>query len=337
MGRLDIDEAAELLTDGRLTDRPVELRHGTNSLTVTAAELGVMVDTELALANAAERPSLVSQPIRWIGSLFENRSFDVSYMIDVDVLAEVVSGSDSIFDLDFGLPQLELVNGRFVEADTASLPIVDTDELRDRVLDAAVSGGNGTAVIEIPIAGSETIDRGADELIAEAHHLTKNGIALRVPGVTIQRRISQSALRSWLVFGGTIDEPTISLDEQLAQSTVETLFIDYGDAGDEPTFTVDPPAAFVLSAPPLAQSAAPSTRLSESWRGWKQASGSLNSDHERIPMSGHRMGQVARHRRGDRRVHDQLPAEPDPEHQHPAHRRAHPGGGHRARWRVLDQ
>ena len=55
VGRLDIDEAAELLTDGRLTDRPVELRHGTNSLTVTAAELGVMVDTELALADAAER------------------------------------------------------------------------------------------------------------------------------------------------------------------------------------------------------------------------------------------------------------------------------------------
>ena len=93
VGRLDIDEAAELLTDGRLTDRPVELRHGTNSLTVTAAELGVMVDTELALANAAERPSLVSQPIRWIGSLFENRSFDVSYMIDVDVLPDTTSTS----------------------------------------------------------------------------------------------------------------------------------------------------------------------------------------------------------------------------------------------------
>ena len=134
-------------------------------------------------------------------------------------------------------------------------------------------------MIEIPIIGSEAVDRGADELIAEAHRLTKNGIALRVPVIT-RRRVSQSALRSWLVFGGTIDEPTISLDEQLAQSTVETLFIDYGDAGDEPTFTVDPPAALVLSAPPLAQSAAPSTRLSESWRGWKQASGSLNSDHE---------------------------------------------------------
>ena len=94
-------------------------------------------------------------------------------------------------------------------------------------------------MIEIPIAGSETIDRRADELIAEAHRLTKNGIALRVPGIITQRRVSQSALRSWLVFGGTIDEPTISLDEQLAQSTVEALFIDYGEAGDEPTFTID--------------------------------------------------------------------------------------------------
>ncbi|MEK9526704.1 MAG: VanW family protein [Acidimicrobiaceae bacterium] len=239
VGRLDIDEAAELLTDGRLTDRPIELRHDTNSLTITAAELGVMVDAELALTDAAEQPDLIAQPIRWIGSLFGNRSFDVRYTIDVDVLGEVVAGSDSIFDLDFGLPQLELVNGRFVEADVASLPIVDADELRDLVLDAAITGGNGTAVIEIPITGSEAVDRGADELIAEAHRLTKNGIALRVPGIITQRRVSQSALRSWLVFGGTIDEPTISLDEQLAQSTVEALFIDYGEAGDEPTFTID--------------------------------------------------------------------------------------------------
>jgi hypothetical protein len=239
VGRLDIDEAAELLTDGRLTDRPIELRHDTNSLAITAAELGVMVDAELALADAAEQPDLIAQPIRWIGSLFGNRSFDVRYTIDVDVLGEVVAGSDSIFDLDFGLPQLELVNGRFVEVDVASLPIVDADELRNLVLDAAITGGNGTAVIEIPITGSEVVDRGADELIAEAHRLTKNGIALRVPGVITQRRVSQSALRSWLVFGGTIDEPTISLDDQLAQSTVETLFIDYGEAGDEPTFTID--------------------------------------------------------------------------------------------------
>jgi hypothetical protein len=198
-----------------------------------------MVDAELALADAAEQPDLIAQPIRWIGSLFGNRSFDVRYTIDVDVLGEVVAGSDSIFDLDFGLPQLELVNGRFVEVDVASLPIVDADELRNLVLDAATTGGNGTAVIEIPITGSEAVDRGADELIAEAHRLTKNGIALRVPGVITQRRVSQSALRSWLVFGGTIDEPTISLDDQLAQSTVETLFIDYGEAGDEPTFTID--------------------------------------------------------------------------------------------------
>lgn len=239
VGRLDIDEAAGLLTDGRLTNRPIELRHDTNSLTITADELGVMVDAELALADAAEQPDLIAQPIRWIGSLFGNRSFDVRYTIDVDVLGEVVAGSDSIFDLDFGLPQLELVNGRFVEADVASLPIVDPDELRNLVLDAATTGGNGTAVIEIPITGSEAVDRGADELIAEAHRLTKNGIALRVPGVITQRRVSQSALRSWLVFGGTIDEPTISLDDQLAQSTVETLFIDYGEAGDEPTFTID--------------------------------------------------------------------------------------------------
>ncbi|MEO0494843.1 MAG: VanW family protein [Actinomycetota bacterium] len=239
VGRLDVDEATEVLTDGRLTDRPVELRHGANSLTVTSADLGVIVDADRAVSEAAERPSLFVQPIRWVGSLFGERSFDVEYDLDIDILADVVAGSDSIFDLDFGLPQLELVDGRFVEVDIAERPIVDTDELRDRVLDAAVAGGDGTAIIEIPIGGSEAVDRGADELIAEAHRLTENGVSLQVPGVSYQRRVSQSALRSWLTFGGTVDEPTISLDEDLVQSTVETLFIDYGEAGEEPTFTVD--------------------------------------------------------------------------------------------------
>ena len=284
VGRL-IDEAAELLTDGRLTDRPIELRHDTNTLTITAAELGVMVDAELALADAAEQPDLIAQPIRWIGSLFGNRSFDVRYMIDVDVLAEVVSGSDSIFDLEFGLPQLELVNGRFVEADVASLPIVDTDELRDRVLDAAVSGGNGTAENENPIAGSETIDRRADELIAEAHRLTKNGIALRVPGVITRRRVSQSALRSWLVSAGQSTNPRSRLTSSLrSRPSRPSSSIMAMPVTNQPSPSTRRPRRIVGSS--LAQSAAPSTRLSESWRGWKQASGSLNSDHERIPMSG---------------------------------------------------
>ena len=36
-----------------------------------------------------------------------------------------------------------------------------------------------------------------------------------------------------------MDEPTISLNETLAQATVESLFIDIGEDGVEPTFSID--------------------------------------------------------------------------------------------------
>ena len=240
IGKLDRNEAAERLGDGRLTDRPIELFNGANSFTTTAAELGVTVDIDTAINTAADRPFLLLQPLGWVGSLLSSDAITAEYDLDIDQLAAFFAGgAESVFDLDFGRPVIEVVNGQFVEVDTAAMPIVDLDDLRTRVLEAARDNADTIARIEIPIGGQEQIDRGADELIAEANELVEGGLFIRVTGERKRILIPEEALRTWIVFGGTVDEPTISLNETLAQATVESLFIDIGEDGVEPTFSID--------------------------------------------------------------------------------------------------
>ncbi|MEM9204049.1 MAG: VanW family protein [Actinomycetota bacterium] len=240
VGRLDVGEAEERLTDGRLTDRRIELVSGGNSLTASAGELGVMVETADALEAASDRSMIVVQPFAWVGSFFSGDDIDATYDLDVDQLAEFFAGGgEAVFDLDFGRPVIEVVDGQFVEMDTAAIPVVDLDELRVLVLEAAQDTSGGVARIEIPIGGQEQVDRGADDLIAEANELVGDGVFVRVTGERKRILIPAETLRNWIVFGGTVDDPTITFNQTLAQATVETLFIDIGEDGTEPTFTVD--------------------------------------------------------------------------------------------------
>ena len=240
VGKLDVDEARERIAEAGLTDREIGIFRGEANLFASAADYGVAVELDAALDAATERPSLPMQPFSWVASLFSGDDHDPSYSIDEATLGTLLAAQgDVFFDLDFGLPEIELIDGEFVEVDAQARPVVDLPVLAERILDAALSPDEAPAV-EIPIGGSEGVDRGADELIAEANALTENGISLKVTGGIFQRRISQTALRSWIVFGGTPDDPTISLDPSLVQSTVETLFIDFGEAGEEPTFDIGP-------------------------------------------------------------------------------------------------
>lgn len=240
IGRLGEDEARERLGGSALTGQTIRLVHEGRELVATANELGVVAEVDDALAAAADRPALPFQPLAWVRSLFTGDDHVPTFAIDSATLGTfLATEGGTFFELDFGLPQIELVDGEFLEIDGVSTPVVDLDALEARILEAVVSPDD-TPTVDIPIGGSEEVDRGAEELIAEAEALTANGISVRVTGGIFQRRISQAAMRTWIVFGGTPGDPTISLDDDLVQSTIETLFIDYGEAGEEPTFEVGP-------------------------------------------------------------------------------------------------
>ena len=241
IGRMSVADAEVRLGAARLDGQVIELRHGSDTLITTASELGIELATAQALVAAAERPSLWKQPFNWTASLFRGRDHPAATELAIDDLADALAflQVDSFFNLDLGRPQIELIDGEFVEVDTVEKPVIDLEELRVRVFEASAKRSDEAIVIEVPIGGTSTVDRGAGDLIAQASRMTADGIQVVITGSFRRRLIPESALRSWIVFGGTIDEPTIGLDAELAQSTLETLFIDEAVEGTEATFWVD--------------------------------------------------------------------------------------------------
>lgn len=239
IGGLSVEEAETRLVEAGLSDRGMALVHDGEELITSAGELGVVVGVDDALADAADRPNLLAQPFSWFGSLFSGSDHDPVYSLDSGRLGTfLATDGDAFFALDFGRPQIELVDGEFVEADAVSRPVVDLAELERRIVAAALTT-DGLPTVEIPIGGASAVDRGADDLIARAASMTEDGLLVVITGNLRRRLIPEAALRSWIVFGGTADEPTITLDDDLVQSTLETLFIDFGEEGTEASFWVD--------------------------------------------------------------------------------------------------
>ena len=239
VGKLDLDDAVLRIGEADLAGREIGLTYDGALLVTTGTDLGVTADADDALAEASDRPVLPLQPISWAASFVRGTDHDVAFEIDSSAIGTfLATEGDAFFDLDFGLPQIDLVDGEFVEADAVSTPVVDIDALEALILDAMRSD-NDIPTVEIPIGGEASVDRGADALIAEATEMTEGGMFVVITGSLRRRHIPEAALRSWIVFGGTAAAPTIELDEQLAQSTLETLFIDIGESGIEPSFWVD--------------------------------------------------------------------------------------------------
>ena len=239
VGKLDIDDAARRLAEADLTGREIGLSYRGALLVTTGTDLGVNARVDGALADASERSPLLRQPLSWIASFVRSSDHDITFDIDSSTLGTfLATEGDAFFDLDFARPQIQLVDGEFVEVDAVSTPIVDIDALEALILDA-MRRDDETPTVEIPIGGESSVDRGADALIAEATEMTEGGMFVVITGSLRRRHIPEAALRSWVVFGGTAAEPTIELDESLAQSTLETLFIDIGERGVEPSFWVD--------------------------------------------------------------------------------------------------
>ena len=107
------------------------------------------------------------------------------------------------------------------------------------MLDASARRVDEPITIDIPIGGTSTVDRGAAELIDRASTMTEDGILVVITGNLRRRLIPESALRSWIVFGGSLEQPTIGFDEDLVRDTLATLFIADATAGTEATFWVD--------------------------------------------------------------------------------------------------
>ena len=234
VGSMSREEAALRLASHPSLETSVTLVWDETSVTATAAELGIGIDIESTLDEAAQTGG-ATQPFRWLFSPIANRRVTPHYVLDRTILTELLGeGADAVLLVEPDGLGVALVGGVFVSADTAKIPIVDIDEL-ERLLLIAVAVG-GEEPVELPTRGSEAIDVGGAELAQSANELTQDGIEVALLGFTDYHLIPERVLRQWMRFS---PDGEISLDNDSAISTLAALFVGIGDPGLETTFFVD--------------------------------------------------------------------------------------------------
>lgn len=234
VGSMSREEAATRLASHLSLDTSITLVWDEASVTASAAELGIDIDIDATLDEAAESGG-ATQPFRWLFSPVANRRVTPHYVLDRSTLTELLGeGADAVLLVEPDGRGVALVDGVFVSADTAKIPIIDIDELERRLLTAVTVEGED--LVELPTLGSEALDVGGTELARYANELTQDGIEVALLGFSEYHLIPAQALRQWVEFS---PDGEISLDNDAVVETLAALFVGLGDPGQETTFFVD--------------------------------------------------------------------------------------------------
>lgn len=234
IGSMSRAQAAIELAARLSLETPITLVWEEASVTATAAELGISVDIESTLEEATERGG-ITEPLRWLLSPIANRHLAPHYLLDRNVLVELLgTGSDAVLLVEPDSAAVALVNGAFVSADKAEIPVVDLDALELLLLEALVARSD--TPVEVPTLGHEEVNVGSNEWARRANELTEGGVAVAMVGFSEYHPIPERVLRQWLRFSA---EGEISVDNESVVSTLSALFVGLGDPGQETTFIVD--------------------------------------------------------------------------------------------------
>lgn len=234
IGSMSRAQAAIELAAHLSLETPITLVWQQASVTATAAELGISVDIDATLEEAAKRGG-ITEPLRWLLSPISNRHLAPHYVLDRNVLVGLLGeGSDAVLLVEPDGAAVALVDGVFVSADNAEIPVVDLDALELLLLETIAARSD--TPIEVPTLGNEEINVGGTELARRANELTEAGIEVALVGFSEYHPIPERVLRQWLRFSA---EGEISVDNESVVSTLSALFVGLGDPGQQTTFLVD--------------------------------------------------------------------------------------------------
>jgi hypothetical protein len=232
IGNTDRAEAAARLGDLR-AEREVTLTFAGDARTDTLAHWGVVLDVDATLDEAAAtRGGFPVRFLRWTAALVRDRTVEPIWTVDRTAL-ESRFGTGGVDEdaLEVALEAnaIELVDGRFVAAESTSLALADVDALETALL-AAVDGGPDT--IEVPIGGERTVE--GDPLLADAANvLTDRSLEVRLAGQLETHTVESATLRRWLDVAGVEDEADFSFAPDRVQATLAEVFPTVGVDGVE--------------------------------------------------------------------------------------------------------
>ena len=238
-----VQEVAETTIDLQFPD--IDLQFLDHTITFTAEELGISLDSERILAEADNPPPPVIRPAAWLFDLFASRDVSPSVTTDLGTLAETV---DPYTDPE--TPRIQFVDGVFQPVLHIDVPAPDMELLALRLEDAVLNNMGGRVAVEVPIRGMEPADPIAVALAAalatKANEITAGGVQLQLEGTTEVFTIGELALRQFIVLEGEQHDTHLGLNPRIA-ATLASLFVGIGSEGIPATIGLDQDGAVTIS------------------------------------------------------------------------------------------
>ena len=241
IGGLEPEEAVTALEPvvQEVAETTIELHFLDQTITVTAAELGISLDAEQTLAEADNPAPPVVRPAAWLYDLFASREVSPAVTTDLGTLATTV---DPYTDPETPRIELDPDTGAFRPVLSTDVPVPDMELLAERLEEAVLQNVGGTAVVEVPIAGMAPADpiavALATALAVRANDITAGGVTVQLEGTPEVFGIGELQMRHFLVLEGEQHDTHLALDPRIA-GTLASLFVGIGAEGIPATFGLD--------------------------------------------------------------------------------------------------
>ncbi len=239
IGGLEPEEAVEALetVQADLDSTVVELRLGDQSITVTAEELGITLDTDEVISQADEPPPAVVRPAAWLYDLFASREVDVVVTADIERLEGAMTPY-----VDPETPRIVLVDGVFMPLAVTEVPDPDMAALATLLETSIVEAVGGSITVDVPTRGMVPADPAAFELAValatHANEITEGGVIVRLQGTIEQAVIDEQHLRNHILLEGLGRDAHITLHPAI-HNTIESVLAGFGRNGEVATITLD--------------------------------------------------------------------------------------------------
>ncbi len=201
--------------------------------------LGVRHDREPMVDQAldARRGGFIAfRPIRWLGHLFTSENIPAQYTIDEALAADGVEDIIRPELIQPVEPRIELQGSQMALVPGANGVAVDPDEIIELLPDII----GGSAPYELALSANNAAPVLTDDAVAavvdEINEQTEQPVLAQV--LDQDAEISPRMMKTWMILEDDDDEPTWSIDEELALENLKPLFPALGSEDQQARFSV---------------------------------------------------------------------------------------------------
>ena len=231
----------------RYQQTPVEIATPSQTLTVTAGEIGLAVDVEGTVAAIMELESGTGNPIGWTASFFESSRSELLLALSAD--ASQLARLESELHRAPVDPHIVLENGIFQVAPGVPGEVASLAPALPQVLEAAVRGDDPLRVeADVRLIPPETGEEAMGQTVDWINRRTGQGILITVEEVT--KRVQPAQLRAWLTLHSEDNRWSYGIDQQRVNDDLAELFFEVSTVASEPVLTIQDDVPVLVSEVP---------------------------------------------------------------------------------------